>query len=65
MSATVPFPSECPHCHAERMQTGYVRDELVQLLQSGAALEAYCPGCDQYWPVSVEERADLARALKV
>ncbi|HUA90761.1 MAG TPA: hypothetical protein VL994_15075 [Steroidobacteraceae bacterium] len=65
MSQNMPFPSECPHCHAERMQPGYVRDELVQLLKSGAALEAYCSSCDEYWQVSVEELADLARALKL
>ena len=59
-----PFSAECPHCGHERMQTGLPREELVQLLRSGAELEAYCANCDEAWAVSVEERADLARALE-
>jgi hypothetical protein len=46
------------------MQAGLPREELVQLLRSGAELEAYCSSCDEAWAVSVEERADLARALE-
>jgi transcription elongation factor Elf1 len=55
--------SECPHCGHERVQTGYARDELEQLLAAGAEIEAYCSNCDESWFISVEERADLARAL--
>jgi hypothetical protein len=58
-----PFPSECPKCGHDRVQTGYARDELEMLLQTGADIEAYCISCDQHWPISTEERADLARAL--
>ena len=47
------------------MQVGYARDELVQLLRAGADLEAHCGNCDENWSVSVEERADLARALRL
>jgi hypothetical protein len=36
---------------------------LVQLLRSVAEIEAYCMSCDRPWLISVEERADLARAL--
>jgi len=57
------FSSECPHCHQERLLSGFAREELLQLLRSGAEIEAYCSSCDQAWPISVEERADLARAL--
>jgi len=46
------------------MQAGLPREELVQLLRSGAELEAYCSSCDEAWAVSVEERADLTRALE-
>ena len=63
MSNSAPFASECPRCSHDRVQPGYARDELQQLLDSGAAIEAYCSSCDQYWAISVEERADLARAL--
>lgn len=55
--------SECPKCGHDRVQTGYARDELEMLLQTGADIEAYCISCDQHWPISTEERADLARAL--
>jgi hypothetical protein len=63
-SAPFPFSSECPNCGRERLQAGLPRDELIQLLRSGAELEAYCASCDEAWAVSVEERADLARALE-
>jgi hypothetical protein len=46
------------------MQPGYARDELVQLLRAGAEIEASCYSCDESWPISVEERADLARLLR-
>jgi hypothetical protein len=63
VSDSTPFVSECPNCKRDRAQTGYSRDELLQLLSSGAEIEAYCSSCDEYWPMSVEERADIARAL--
>jgi hypothetical protein len=43
--------------------TGYARDELAELLKSGAEIEGYCISCDERWPISTEERADLVRAL--
>jgi hypothetical protein len=63
MSAPAPFAPECPHCNQERLQTAYTPEELIQLLRSGAEIEAYCMSCDREWLISVEERADLARAL--
>jgi hypothetical protein len=63
MTDAAPFSSECPHCGHERVQPGYLRDELAQLLSTGAEIEAYCSNCDESWFISVEERADLARAL--
>jgi hypothetical protein len=61
----IPISSECPKCGQERSQDDYDRGELVQLLHSGASIPAYCVTCDQHWELSVEERADLARALKL
>jgi hypothetical protein len=58
-----PFSSECPKCGNDRLLTGYAREELMELLQAGAEIEAYCIGCDAHWPISTEERADLALAL--
>ena len=63
MSDNHPFTSECPNCGQERLQPSYSRDELVQLLRSGAEVEAHCSSCDEYWPISTEERADLDRTL--
>ncbi len=60
---TAPFTTECPKCGCDRVLTGYARDELVELLGSGAEIEGYCSSCDQRWPISTDERADLARAL--
>jgi hypothetical protein len=37
---------------------------LIQLLRAGAEIEATCHNCDEHWPMSVEERADLTRALR-
>jgi len=64
MSEPALFSSECPKCQHERVQPAYARDELQQLLGSGAEIEAYCGNCDEYWSISVEERADLARSLQ-
>ena len=65
MSNPDPFASECPRCGHERVQTGYSRDELIELLADGSEIEAYCISCDASWSVSTEERADLSRALRV
>jgi hypothetical protein len=63
MSAPAPFPSECPKCGNDRMQPGYTRDELLELLREGSEIEAHCVSCDEHWHVSTDERADLLRAL--
>lgn len=58
-----PFSSECPRCGRDRVLSGYAPEELAELLDSGAEIEGYCLGCDVRWPISTEERADLAVAL--
>jgi hypothetical protein len=58
-----PFLSECPKCGRECVMTGHAPDELHELLELGAEIEGYCGSCDAHWPISTEERADLARAL--
>jgi hypothetical protein len=63
LNNAIPFSSECPRCNQERVQTAYSRGELLQLLGAGAEIGAYCMSCDREWPISVEERADLAQAL--
>jgi hypothetical protein len=39
-------------------------DELEQLLDAGADIEAYCVSCDENWVISTEDRADIARGLE-
>ncbi len=63
MADTAPFFAECPHCRTDRVQPGYPRDELRQLLDTGAEIMAYCTNCDERWAVSTEERVDIARGL--
>jgi hypothetical protein len=47
----------------DRVQPGIPREELRQLLDSGAEITAHCSHCDETWPVSTEERVDIARVL--
>jgi hypothetical protein len=61
--SNVAFASECPNCGVDRVQLEYARDELLQLLGAGAEIKAYCGNCDEHWPVSTEERADISRDL--
>ena len=63
MADAVSFFAECPNCGADRVQPGYPRDELQQLLDAGAEIMAYCTSCDEHWAVSTEERVDIARGL--
>jgi hypothetical protein len=63
MQDTVPFFAECPNCGTDRVQPGYPPEELRQLLEAGAEIMAYCTNCDEHWPVSTEERADISRVL--
>jgi hypothetical protein len=63
MADSAPFSSECPKCNHDRVQTAYSREELIQQLRTGADIEAYCISCDEFWPLSTEDRADLFRAF--
>jgi hypothetical protein len=36
---------------------------LQRSLDGGYPVDAYCVLCDEFWPISVSERAALARAL--
>jgi len=58
----VQFLSICPKCVTMRSQRGYDRNSLLRLLNGGYPVEAYCAACDEYWPVSIKERAALAAA---
>jgi hypothetical protein len=63
MNAKAPISSECPKCHQERAVM-YTRDELAELLHSGSDIEVACISCDETWPLSTDDRADVVRALE-
>jgi hypothetical protein len=57
------FVSVCPRCKGVRRQGGFGSRTLFLLLQHNLPIEAYCVFCDESWPISISERAALARAL--
>jgi len=61
--ALVQFMSTCPKCGQMRTQFRYDRDSLLRLLERGYPMEAYCEDCDDFWSISVKERAGLAIVL--
>jgi redox-regulated HSP33 family molecular chaperone len=64
MSERAPYSSECPKCGHERVQGGLSTEELREMLDTGAAIDACCVSCDEHWLISTDERADIARALE-
>ncbi|MGB6605012.1 MAG: hypothetical protein WBE65_12045 [Steroidobacteraceae bacterium] len=54
----------CKHLR-DRLMAGLTNEELEQLLDAGAEIEAYCVSCDEHWVVATEDRADMARALEL
>jgi hypothetical protein len=63
MSATTSFFSKCRKCGYARLQSGYTRGALVQLLETGDPINAYCVTCDVHWPIAVQERYLVARGI--
>jgi len=57
------FVSVCPNCKDARAQAGFGGRTLLRLLHHNQPIEAYCVVCDEFWPISVSERAALATAL--
>jgi hypothetical protein len=57
---SVPFLATCPNCKIRQTQHEYSRAVLLMLLSHGHPIEAYCPECDEFWAISVHERARLA-----
>ena len=57
------FCSVCPACQDARVQGGYTRTSLLRLLLRNRPIDAYCVMCNQYWPISAQERARLAENL--
>ena len=63
MRETTAFFSTCPRCKHPRLQSGYQRIELLESLDAGRAIDAYCLQCDVAWPISAQERFLITRAI--
>jgi len=57
------FTATCPACKDVRFQQGYGFRALVRSLVDDQPIEAYCAVCNEHWPVSANERAELAWLL--
>jgi hypothetical protein len=63
MHQAVVFASPCPHCEREQVQDRFTVPDLMRLLYSGYAIEAYCGDCDEFWPVSLQKRVELGEVV--
>jgi hypothetical protein len=63
-SATTPFMSICPTCSEPRSQVGYSPWGLVRRLNDHRPIEAFCVTCNQFWPITAQERVQLAEELE-
>jgi hypothetical protein len=59
------FSAECPNCKQASTQYGYQAAQLSDALKAGSAIDAQCSACGEEWRITVEERADIARAVGV
>lgn len=59
-SASAHFVSMCPTCKDSRLQLGYSSGGLLRRLNGNRLIEAYCVICNQFWPITAEERVLLA-----
>jgi len=53
------FDSTCPRCRRQQSQSGFNRAALLRLLDDDLEIQAYCPSCRDFWPISEEERHRL------
>jgi hypothetical protein len=60
---SVPFTSLCPKCKRERPQDRCRRSALLELLDTGHAIEACCATCNETWSISDRERAGIAKRV--
>jgi len=63
-SDTTPFMSMCPTCSEPRSQVGYSPWGLLRRLNDHRPIEAFCLVCNQFWPITAQERARLADELE-
>jgi hypothetical protein len=62
-SRSITFVSTCPACGSQRSQNGYTRRAIARLLETGHTIDAYCVPCDVLWPISADERGQMARII--
>jgi len=60
---SVVFVSTCPKCNCAQSQRGFSRAALERLLQRDHPIEGYCVACDEFWSLSLQERAAIATAV--
>ena len=60
---SVLFTATCPKCKQQVLQHGYSRVVLFAFLDMLHPIDAYCPACDQLWPLNVEERNTIGASL--
>jgi len=63
LSDSLRFMSTCPTCKDVRFQQGYGFRALVRFLVDNQPIEAYCAACNESWPITADERAELAWLL--
>jgi hypothetical protein len=54
------FVSTCPKCGHERLQHGYTRRILFNLLIRRSNIDAYCVSCNVCWPIPDSDRRALS-----
>ena len=63
LSDLLRFIATCPGCKDMRFQQGYSFRTLVTLLVSDQPIVAHCAVCNEFWPITANERAELALLL--
>lgn len=61
----ITFVSRCPKCGRGRLQHGYTRRILFNLLSRRSNIDAYCSNCSVCWPISASERRAISWRLDV
>ena len=57
----ITFVSTCPKCGHGRLQHGYARRFLVNLLSTHRKIDAYCSVCNVCRPISESERRRISQ----
>jgi len=57
------FVATCRKCQRQVLQRGYSRVLLFAYLDVEHEIEAHCVVCDDFWPISAEERRAIVDVL--